>query len=283
MENLSISTGVTWILLHWNSMEYKDRIFAFFVRATDNVGNQEPLKTAGEYTISFKEGLLVSPVVYLQGAYESASGLMRDDLRTNGVLPFVEPFTTLGYTHNGGGGENIAPSILDTVGVNAIVDWVFLELRDKGDPAAILATRSALLQRDGDVVDMDGTSPVTFSNATDDDYYLVVKHRNHLGVMSAQPVTLSRTTTVVDFTSDLGNIFGAANGIGDLGDGKLGLYSGDFNRNGQVQNTDYSFMVLTLGTSGYASGDLDLNSQVQNTDLQLKLVPNIGKGQPFPQ
>jgi hypothetical protein len=50
---------------------------------------------------------------------------------------------------------------------------------------------------------------------------------------------------------------------------------------GQVQNTDYNVMVLTLGTSGYVSGDFDLNGQVQNTDLQLKLVPDIGKGQAF--
>jgi len=44
----------------------------------------------------------------------------------------------------------------------------------------------------------------------------------------------------------------AANGEEGRGD-KLGLYAGDFNRNGQVQNTD----------------------------LQPQLVPNIGRGQAF--
>jgi len=102
-----------------------------------------------------------------------------------------------------------------------------------------------------------------------------------LGVMSAMPVAFSATVAVVDFTSDLSNTYGGANGIAVLGDGKLGLYSGDFNRNGQVQNTDYAAMVLTLGTSGYMAGDFDLNGQVQNTDLQFKLVPNIGKGAAF--
>ena len=156
------------------------------------------------------------------------------------------------------------------LGSDAIVDWVFLELRDKSDATIVLATRSALLQSDGNVVDMDGISPVAFDNLPTDDYYMVVKHRNHLGVRSAMPKALSNTTTVVDFTSDLNYVSGGTNGIASLGDGKFGLYSGDFNRNGQIQNTDYAAMILTLGISGYVAGDFDMNSQVQNTDLHLK-------------
>ena len=84
-------------------------------------------------------------------------------------------------------------------------------------------------------------------------------------------------------SSDLLNqIAGGTNGIATLPDGKLGLFSGDFNANGQVQNTDYAGMVLTLGTAGYLPGDFDLNGQVQNTDLQLRLVPNIGRGAGVP-
>jgi hypothetical protein len=208
---------------------------------------------------------------------------MRDILRTTLDMPLTEPYTGLGYTHIGGGGESTDQSVFDISGPDAIVDWVFLELRDKTDFTTIVATRSALLQRDGDVVDIDGVSPVSFALVEAGEYYLVIKHRNHLGVMSASAIAFSGTTTIVDFTSDLNQTFGGINGTVDLGTGKFALYSGDFNRNGQVQNTDYNAMVLTLGTSGYVSGDFDLNGQVQNTDLQLKLVPNIGKGQPFGQ
>ena len=101
--------------------------------------------------------------------------------------------------------------------------------------------------------------------------------------MSAIPVSLAVTTTTIDFTSDLNTTFGEVNAIANLGDGKFGLYSGDFNRNGQVQNTDYTGMVLTLGTLGYEPGDFDLNGQVQNTDVQLRWIPNLGKGHSFPQ
>ena len=256
--------------------------YAFFVRAIDNVGNREPLKGVGEDTISINRGLLVAPILYLQGAYDATAGLMRDDLRSNGILPLDEPYAALGYIHVGGGEESTTQAVFDVATAGAIVDWVLLELRDQADSTVIVATRSALLQRDGDVVDVDGVSPVSFAGAAEGEYYLVLRHRNHLGVMSAAPVALSKTATVVDFTASISQAFGGANGIGALGDGNLGLYSGDFNRNAQVQNTDFAAMVLTLGTAGYLQGDLDLNGQVQNTDLQLQLLTNIGRGQAFP-
>ena len=227
---------------------------------------------------------LLSPIIYLQGAYDSNVGLMCDELRMSPDMPLVEPYTDLGYIHVGGGGdqEGVEQSVFDITGPNAIVDWVFLELRDKTDATTVMATRSALLQRDGDVVDVDGISPVLFADMISNEFYLVIKHRNHLGVMRAMPVVFSDTPVEVDFTTDPNNITGGANGIATLEDGKLGLYSGDFNKNGQVQNTDYAEMALTIGASGYVVGDFDLNGQVQNTDLQLKLLPNIGKGQGFP-
>jgi hypothetical protein len=254
--------------------------YCFYSVAADSASNVETAPPLPD-VCTLNPGIQVSPVVFLQGAYGADLGLMDDHLRQQGLLPLTEPYTNLGYTQVGGG-ETVDPSVFEISGPEAIVDWVFLELRDKTDATIVLATRSALLQADGDVVDTDGISPITFADQPPDDYYLVVKHRNHLGVMSSTPVALSGSTTVIDFTTDLSNIYGGINGTAILEDGKLGLFSGDFNHNGQVQNTDYATMVLTLGTAGYLPGDFDLNGQVQNTDLQLKLLPNIGRGAAFP-
>jgi hypothetical protein len=221
-------------------------------------------------------------MVYLQGAYDAGTGSMRDDLRASNLLPLEEPYTSLGYTQVGGGGEHAQPTVFDVEGANAIVDWLFLELRDRADPAIVRATRSVLLQTDGDVVDIDGVSPVEFINLPVDEYYVVVKHRNHAGVMSALPCAMSDEPTTIDFTSNPEAIYGGVNGIGRLTDGKMGLISGDFNHNDQVQNTDYNNVILTLGVAGYHAGDFDLNGQVQNTDLQLQLLPNIGRGAACP-
>jgi len=130
---------------------------------------------------------------------------MRDDLRILGQLPASEPYASLpGFVHvNGGGGEIVvAPAVLTADnGSNSIVDWVFVELRDPMNAALVVATRSALLQRDGDIVDMDGTSPVLFSQSIAANYHVAVRHRNHLGTMTANAVALSAMPgAVLDFT-----------------------------------------------------------------------------------
>jgi hypothetical protein len=59
------------------------------------------------------------------------------------------------------------------------------------------------------------------------------------------------------------------------------MYAGDFDGNGQIQNTDISGVVQLLGTSGYSKADMDMNGQIQNTDINNFITPNIGKGQQF--
>ncbi|MBI5917422.1 MAG: hypothetical protein HY842_18800, partial [Bacteroidetes bacterium] len=159
--------------------------------------------------------VFVSMKAFLQGPFVASAGMMHDSLRVtlngNGsrYVPLTEPYTNLTllgghpFVHLGGGGETIHPNILNVTGPNAIVDWVFLELRSKSDPTYEVFTRAALLQRDGDIVDLDGVSPVVFRAKTDD-YYIALRHRNHLGVMTAAPISLTRdkpNAVYIDFSS----------------------------------------------------------------------------------
>ena len=244
-----------------------------YARVRSGVGTVGVFAVGGEALLHRLE---VELRAFLQGPF--SAGQMGDALRSQSLIPTTEPYTALsGFTHVGrGGGETVDPSVFTPTGSDAIVDWVFLELRDKAAAGTVLETRSALIQVDGDIVDVDGASPVAFPGAADDDYYVTVRHRNHLGVRSASTLPLPLVAPPFAFSS--GNSEGGINGIADLGGGDFGLYSGDFNSNGQVQNTDVSAMVLTIGNAGYLPGDCDLNGQVQNTDLQLKLAPNVGRG-----
>ena len=73
-----------------------------------------------------------------------------------------------------------------------VVDWVLLELRSP--QTTIIARRAALLTDMGDIVDLDGVSPVSFDGTAANlgtDYYVVVRHRNHLGVMTATTIQLN--------------------------------------------------------------------------------------------
>jgi len=137
----------------------------------------------------------------LEGPYDAQAQLMRDDLRLAGLVPLLEPFTAMGYAFKGeGGGETMAAPVLLVSGNDAIVDWVLVEIRDALVPATILTSRAALLQRDGDIVDLDGTSLVRVGVPAGN-YHIAVRHRNHLGCMTTGPVAVSPTMPLLDFSS----------------------------------------------------------------------------------
>ncbi len=220
-------------------------------------------------------GVQLNTKALLQGAYSGTQ--MNDNLRGASLIPLTEPYTSLsGFTHINGGGETVTNTVLAITGNDAIVDWVFLELRDKTTPANIQHTRSALIQRDGDIVDFDGTSPVIFSGASADDYYVAVRHRNHLGIRTSSPVSLSEAAISLDFTNSATLTFGS-NARQDLGGGVLGMWGGNANENTSVRATgpasinDYSSLLNYLGTpttirtNVYVPQDLNMDGNVRTT------------------
>jgi len=141
----------------------------------------------------------VAPRVLLEGPF-AGGGLMNDGLRSGGHLPLAQPYSGLGYTYiNGGGSETTTAGVLSVTGSNAIVDWVIVELRNASTPATIVTSRAALLQRDGDVVGTDGASALVM-NAPPGSYYVAVRHRNHLGIMTAAAQALSAAPLTINFT-----------------------------------------------------------------------------------
>ena len=215
--------------------------------------------------------------VILDGPYNSATGLMNDALRTHPDFPITEPYTTIGYLHVGGGGETIpSSSVLNVTGNNAIVDWVVVELRAATNSATRVATKSALLQRDGDVVSVDGNSPVQFTQASGN-YYVAVRHRNHLGVMTALSLPLSNTPTAVDFSNPGTLVYGteARRSTGGTFPAQA-LWAGDVNFNGLIKYTgtgnDRDPILNAVGSttpnntvSVYSIRDVNLNGVLQYT------------------
>ncbi len=148
-------------------------------------------------TATVTDGVVPDVMVLLEGPYDPLSGKMTDGLRSAGLIPASEPFTGLGFTHaGGGGGETISAGLLSTTGDNAVVDWVLIELRNAAQPNQIVATRSALVTRVGQVISVTG-SPVRLA-VLNGSYYVSVRHRNHLGCMTAAPVALSAAPVTVD-------------------------------------------------------------------------------------
>lgn len=143
--------------------------------------------------------------VLLSGPYNSTTGLMNDQLRSGMLLPPSEPYSNSPFNKPAIlelNNETLPAGVFANNSPDAIVDWVFLELRHASNPNLILATKRALLQRDGDVVShIDAASPVVFTRLSSGNYYVCIKHRNHLGVMTASPVSLTQGAVSIDFTT----------------------------------------------------------------------------------
>ncbi|HQW86824.1 MAG TPA: GEVED domain-containing protein, partial [Flavobacteriales bacterium] len=229
-----------------------------------------------EYGVVFTPapGIAVAPRVHLEGAYNATTGLMSDALRSAGLVPSVEPYSVLGYSFVGGGGESTTAPVLAVTGSNAIVDWVVVELRSDATPTTVLASKAALLQRDGDVVGTDGTSPVSFTQSAGT-YRIAIRHRNHLPVMTLNGESLSSAPATVDLTVGATATFGTDARKSITGTfPALVLWAGDVTFNGQVKyaggSNDRDPILVRIGgtvptntTNGYFPEDVNLNGQVK--------------------
>jgi hypothetical protein len=237
----------------------------------------------------------ISVKVLLEGPYDPGAGSMSDGMRALGLVPTTEPYTGLGYGHVGGGGESTSPALLATGGADAIVDWVLLELRAPEQPSVIVASRSALLQRDGQVVDVLGTGPVTMPIGAGS-YHVAVRHRNHLGCMTDAPLALGPAGSSVDFSLGTTTTFGtnARKSITGAFPAQV-LWAGDVTFNGNIQYTgpgnDRDPLLIQVGSTTpnnvvnnvYSNRDVNLNGNVQYTGAgndRDPILVNVGSTAP---
>jgi len=235
----------------------------YYVSAMDIHNNESPY-SEDSITASISANIRV----FLEGPY--VGGQMSTFLNSSGFIPLNQPYNTAPWNYTG-------TESVTTVPAN---DWVLVELRS--DLTTVADRRAAFIKNDGSLVELDGVSSIRFPNATTGDYYVVIIHRNHLSVMTAQKITISFSPVLYDMRSNPSNVYGT-NAVKDLQDGNYGMVSGDANGNGQVQNNDSeTFWAVQNGQSGYKEGDYNLNGQVQNNDRETYWVPNNGRGTQVP-
>ena len=225
----------------------------------------------------------------LKGPFVAANGNMSTGINDMGELPFMEPYTALGYPHMGGGGESTTQAVLNITGNNRVVDWVVVELRDANVPANVLATRSALILKNGKIVDVDGASDVAFTGIVAGSYYVALHHRNHLAVMTASAQAISATATLIDLSLANAPIYGGG-AASALVSGVRCLWSGDVNGDQEVKYTgtanDRDSILVRVGSTvptaiytGYALEDVNMDGVVKYTGSNNDrdpIVNNIG-------
>lgn len=215
---------------------------------------------------------IILPVVAgLQGPMDSFTGLMDDDLRVQQLLPYMEPYSQLGFQITENPFAQVDPAVFDVIGAKAVVDWVVVELRDAFSPGFVVSAQVALLLRDGSLARPDGMEPLTTS-APSGNYHVAIRHRNHLGIITGQPVAVGTQTQPIDLTHSGTAVFGNEPRV--LVGNKACMWAGDVNGNGTIQyagsNNDRDPILQQVGgsvptntASGYHGSDVNLDGVVK--------------------
>ncbi|MFT4661560.1 MAG: hypothetical protein ACI8XB_001838 [Patiriisocius sp.] len=216
--------------------------------------------------------------VFLEGPLDVNTGLMNDNLRANDHLPLLEPYASFGHQYVSGGNENTSQAVLDTEGSNAIVDWIIVELRDTNDPLLVIQDQVALVQRDGDIVGVDGVSSLRFSQVEVPQVMLAIRHRNHFGFRTSDIYDKGQQYSL-DFTNSSVQFYGTES-LKDV-NGIFVMYAGDANSDGQINAIDKnSYWRLENGvTFDYfnTKADFNMDGGINSVDKNLYWRPNNSK------
>ncbi|MBO9635264.1 MAG: hypothetical protein J7578_19290, partial [Chitinophagaceae bacterium] len=186
--------------------------------------NVSALSNNAVITVAFgSQSLRLNAKAILQGAWNGTS--MNTGLKTAAVLPATDPYNL-----------NTTPSVSPNATAAQVVDWVMVELRDAANPATVVDARAALLLSNGNIVDTNYTQPLAFYNAPAANYKVVIRHRNHLGVMTLNAVDFSTGTGTVDFTQSATATYGNY-AQKNLGSGVMGLWAGDVNGDRTIRHS----------------------------------------------
>lgn len=219
--------------------------------------------------------------IFLEGPFNGVD--MNTDLNGNPELvedlPLTQPYNIAPWNYNG------TESVI-SIPNSDIVDWLLIEFRDAIDaqsavPDTKVAQNAVFLKSDGSVVSLDGSSDPEFNSLPTDHLFLVIQHRNHLGIMSANPITGSGGFYIYDFTTAADQAYGT-NAQKNLTGGIYGMFGGDANADGDVNTDDKIIWANQAGTQGYKSADFNMDGQIENQDKNDIWQQNIGESSQLP-
>lgn len=230
--------------------------YSFYTIAEDLVGNREALRP-GTPAVQFGgiTSARIQVKAYLQGAWNGAEM----STAISSIAPLTDPY---------GLNESVTAIPPD------VVDWVRLQVRSALDSTQIIAQRACFLRKDGVVLDKDGQPGVIFTGLTMSHGYLVIRHRNHFGVMTGQALLLTQPDLSIDLTAATTSTYGTnpQASSGNIRLLRMGNVNGDDVLKYTGPNNDRDPILLAIGgvvatnvVSGYRSEDVNLDGLVKYT------------------
>ena len=200
-----------------------------------------------------------------------------------------------------------------------VADWVLIELRSvpqdgegnsevtSATPTAVVALQPAWLLSNGHVVDANSytggcttfsaenpSCPLvqfsfTDSSPVDDrNLYVVVRHINHLDIISSVPMGTTGTETrrryIHDFTEGVARASGGSLALKAINEMQAAMYVGDINRDANINAADYLQIFTNIGASTTPTQfDINFDGVVNDDDArEQSLGENLGRTTQLP-
>jgi endonuclease I len=219
----------------------------------------QPLVTVPLNGTAFFADVIVQ--VLLEGPYQQATGSMSTTLRTSGALVARYPGVAI-------------PS--------DAVDSINIELRDSLSAASsrIRSYKAAWLLSTGFMVDFtDTTRPIRFDLPAGD-YYVVVRHANHIPIMSSTKYNRGSLPSSYSFVTQSSNAYGFEP-MKQVAPNSFAMYAGDANQSGIVNAADANSVFGALSLTGYSVLDVNLSGIISAADAGL-VFDNLNRASQVP-
>ena len=216
--------------------------------------------------------------IFLEGPFNGTD--MTSSL--NSDLPLMQPYNTSPWNYDGDESVAVIPN-------SNVVDWVLVELRDalsaeNATPDTRVAIQAGFLLSEGKIVGLDGSSPLLFDDLTVENLmYVIVWHRNHLGIISAIGMPLSGFMYYNFTFSGDGVLNPSSNGYKEIAPDIWGMVAGDANADGEIDAADKTLWRNDAGKNGYKSTDMNMDNQVDNRDKNDYWVKNENYSSQVPE
>jgi len=218
---------------------------------------------------------------YLEGAYDSATDEMRTTLNTSrSILPGQtpagnqaptlagQPYYVAPWNYTGDEGVDFTNADYQ----DDVVDWVLVSFREGVASDTEVVKTAALLHKDG-TISFPNRCALSASAGLDN-LYVVIEHRNHIGVMSPDLIPIVNYTLAHDFRSVDSYRDVTSYGQKQLPSGMWSMYAGDGDQSDfpsfDVTGTDKSIWVEDNGVFDlYRITDFNLDGDVNGQDKAL--------------
>jgi len=259
------------------------------------INNDNSGYTGSVYFTTLGDGIVdLQLTVFLEGAITDPSNagqylsMMHVGLNDLGVLPGQtptsginaptpagQPYLSTPWLYDGEEGadwdDRAYEDFADLHGAK-VVDWVLVTFRTGILASTNFTKAAALVLEDGRVIFPDG-SPLTTANPAS--FYVMIEHRNHIGVLTPAALTVNNRVAIHDFT--VANSYGG-NGQKEVEPGVWVMFVGEAEQNlvgFDINGDDKALWSVENGNFGvYNASDFNMNGDANGADKNYWSVNN---------